>query len=408
MKELLEAARRVRGNAHAPYSGFAVGCALRDGEGRIFAGTNVENAAYPEGICAEAAAIAAMVAAGGRRIRELLVLGPGDRPCPPCGGCRQKIREFALPGCRIHMAAERGGVETRSLEELLPASFALTPPSREPPEERGLWRLRELAQARAPRIALLLGSGLGEIEGALEDADSVDYAELAGFPTPGVPGHAGRVTVGRLAGVPLLCLAGRLHLYEGRGSHPLHVMVRTLAGLGCRLLVVTNAAGSLHPGIGPGSLVRIADHINFQGSNPLVGLRDPGGPPFLDLGDLYDPELGALLEGAAAAIGLPLPSGTYLATLGPSFETPAEIRAFRVLGADLVGMSLVPEAIAARHAGLRVLAISLVTNLAAGLAPSPLDHRQTLEEGRAAAAKLRALLERALPELAGALAREPG
>ena len=178
-------------------------------------------------------------------------------------------------------------------------------------------------------------------------------------------------------------------------------MIRSLRELGCTLLIVTNAAGSLRCDLGPGALVLVRDHINMQGTNPLLGLRDETGPPFLDLSDLYDAGAGERMLEAAAEAGLPLATGVYLATLGPCFETPAEIRAFRALGADLVGMSLVPEALASRACGLRLVALSVVTNLAAGLAPTPLSHEETLAAGEAAGEGLLALLRAALPRLAG-------
>ncbi len=401
MKELLEAARRARERAYAPYSGFAVGAALRTASGRLYAGCNVENAAYPEGLCAEAAAIAAMVAAGEREILEMAILGSGAEPCAPCGGCRQKIAEFADAETRIHMAGTEETVVTATLGELLPHRFALRDAGREnaPPEAAAVVR------ARAPGwnggVALLLGSGLGGIAAALEEAVAIPYAELPGFPEPTVPGHAGELVLGRLAGVPLLCLRGRVHLYEGRGAAAVLPMIRSLRELGCTLLIVTNAAGSLRCDLGPGALVLVRDHLNMQGTNPLLGLRGEKGSPFVDLSDLYDAGAGARMLEAAAEAGIPLATGIYLATLGPCFETPAEIRAFRVLGADVVGMSLVPEAIAARACGLRLVALSVVTNLAAGLAPAPLSHEETLAAGRAAGEGLLALLRAALPRLAG-------
>ncbi len=400
MKDLLEAARRVRRRAWAPYSGFSVGAALRTAGGRIHVGCNIENAAHPEGLCAEAAAIAAMVAAGERRIREILVLG-GAEPCAPCGGCRQKIAEFAPPEARIHMAGTGGVVETATLAELLPRAFALASSGNDGKGEDAAARIRARAPGWRGGVALLLGSGLGAIAEALAEPVRIPYAELEGFPRPTVAGHAGEVVIGTLEEVPLLCLSGRVHLYEGKGAAAVLPMIRTLRDLDCRLLIVTNAVGSLRPDLGPGSLLLVRDHINFQGRNPLLGLADAEGPPFLDLSTVYDEAAAAVLAAAAARAGVPLEAGTYLATLGPCFETPAEIRAFRVLGADVVGMSLVPEAIAARHFGLRVAALAIVTNPAAGLAPGPLSHAETLAVGRAAAERLLALLRVALPVLAG-------
>jgi xanthosine phosphorylase len=219
-----------------------------------------------------------------------------------------------------------------------------------------------------------------------------------------VQGHAGRLVLGSLAGVPVACLSGRAHLYEGVGAAPLNTLVRTLKAIGCQALLLTNAAGSLRPEVGPGSLVLIEDHINLQGINPLAGPNDDHvGPRFVDLSEVYARSLRDVLAAAAQRAGMALPRGIYLATLGPSFETPAEIRAFRALGADLVGMSTVPEAISARHAGLAVAAISIVTNLAAGLASAPLTHAETLAHAAAAADRVGRLLEAALPEIARAL-----
>ncbi len=397
MKDLLEAARRVRARAYAPYSGFAVGAALRTAGGAIHVGCNVENAAFPEGLCAEAAAVAAMVAAGEREIVEILILG-GEEPCAPCGGCRQKIAEFAGPETRVHMAGTEGTVDSLPLAELLPRAFRLA--ARDPHRGKAAARIRARAPDWRGGVAVLLGSGLGAVTDALEDPVTIAYEELEGFPRPTVPGHAGELLLGTLDGVPLLCLAGRAHLYEGHGAAAVLPMVRTLRELGCGLLIVTNAAGSLRPELEPGSLVLVRDHVNFQGTNPLVGLLGAEGPPFLDLSELYDAAAGDLLTEAAARAGVSLETGTYLATLGPCFETPAEIRAFRALGADLVGMSLVPEAIAARYCGLRLTAVSVVTNPAAGLAAGPLSHAETLAAGRAAAGRFLALLRAALPRLA--------
>ena len=218
-------------------------------------------------------------------------------------------------------------------------------------------------------------------------------------------GHAGRLVLGRLGGVPVACLSGRAHLYEGVGPRPLNTLVRTLKAIGCRAILLTNASGSLRPELGPGSLVLIEDHINLQGTNPLVGPNDEAvGPRFVDLTEVYAARLRLAIGSAAAARGIALGRGVYLAVLGPSFETPAEIRAYRALGADLVGMSTVPEAISARHAGLEVAAISVVTNLAAGLAGEPLTHADTLSQSAAAVGRVGDLLEAALPEIARVLA----
>lgn len=403
--DILIAAREARERAYAPYSNFAVGAALRSASGRIFAGCNVENAAYPLGNCAEASAIAAMIAAGERRIVEVAVVGGGEALCSPCGGCRQRLAEFAAAEAPVHIAGPEGVRLTTTVGELLPHGFGPRSLDRtEDTREDAAAVVRGRAPGPLPRIALVLGSGLGDIAAGLEGAVTIGYGDLPGFPRPSVEGHAGRLVLGRLAGVPVICLAGRAHFYEGMGAAPLNTLVRTLAALGCRVLILTNAAGSLRPEVGPGSLVLIDDHINLQGTNPLVGPNESAvGPRFVDLSETYSRRLRSCFLAAAARQGLDLARGIYLATLGPAFETPAEIRAFRVLGADVVGMSTVPEAISARHAGLEVVALSIVTNLAAGLADQPLTHAETLAHAAAAAGKVATLLEAALPEIARAV-----
>jgi xanthosine phosphorylase len=246
-----------------------------------------------------------------------------------------------------------------------------------------------------PRLGLVLGSGLGALADELTEAVTIPYAELPGFRVGTVSGHAGALTLGHLDGVPVACLRGRSHVYEGIDVSAITTPIRTLKLIGAEILVLTNAAGSLRPEAGPGSLVALADHINLQGFNPLIGPNDDEvGPRFPSLSGTYDPDLRAGLHAAADALGTPLHEGVYLAVTGPSFETPAEIRAFRTLGADLVGMSTVPEAIVARHCGLRVAAVSVVTNLAEGMGDSPLSHEQTLAEGERGAAELAPLLRR--------------
>jgi xanthosine phosphorylase len=201
--------------------------------------------------------------------------------------------------------------------------------------------------------------------------------------------------------MPVACLQGRVHLYEGVPAGAVNVLPRTLKALGCEILILTNAAGSLRPEIEPGAIAVIEDHINLLGRNPLAGANDAAvGPRFPDLTEVYDRGLRERARAVAARLGIALRAGVYLATLGPSFETPAEIRAFAALGAELVGMSTVPEAISARHCGLRVLGFSIVTNLAAGLAAGVLSHEETLARAAAAAGRLRALLEGLMEELA--------
>ena len=254
----------------------------------------------------------------------------------------------------------------------------------------------EMLARRAPagvRVGVVLGSGLGAVAEAVAEPVIVGYDELPGFPPPTVAGHAGRAVLGRLGGVPVAVLQGRAHLYEGGGVEALRAPVRALRAAGARILILTNAAGSLRPEVGPGRLMAITDHINLTGTNVLIGPNDPEiGPRFPPLGDAYDPALLAHLRGAARDLGIPLAEGVYLAVSGPSFETAAEIRAFGVLGADAVGMSTVHETIAGRHCGLRVLAVSAITNLAQGLSDEPLGHAQTLRDAERAAGDLARLL----------------
>jgi xanthosine phosphorylase len=246
----------------------------------------------------------------------------------------------------------------------------------------------------APRVGIVLGSGLGAVADAVQDAVSIGYDELPGFPRPTVHGHAGRAVLGRLRGVPVCALMGRAHLYEGGDPGPRVTPVRALAAAGAEVLVLTNAAGSLRPEVGPGRLMAISDHINLTGQNPLAGPNDDTiGPRFPSLAGAYDPALLADLHAGAEELGIELAEGVYLAVSGPSFETPAEIRAFRTLGADAVGMSTVHETILARHAGLRVAAVSAISNLAEGLSDVPLSHEQTLTDAQRAAGDLGRLLE---------------
>jgi xanthosine phosphorylase len=231
-----------------------------------------------------------------------------------------------------------------------------------------------------PRAALILGSGLGVLAEQMADAVAIGFDELPGFPISTVHGHAGQLVMGTLAGVQVVCLKGRGHFYEGYGMGVMTSAVRTLKLLGCEFLFVTNAAGSLRPEVDAGSLVALTDHINFLPGTPMIGPNDERfGPRFFSMANAYDAELRALLQSTAAAQGITLHEGVYIAYPGPNFETPAEIRAFKTLGADVVGMSVVPEVVSARHCGLKVVGVSVVTNLAEGLSPFPLSHEQTLK-----------------------------
>lgn len=253
----------------------------------------------------------------------------------------------------------------------------------------------------APRLGLVLGSGLGGLADAVENATAIPFGDLPGFPVGSVAGHAGRLLLGTLEGTPVVVLQGRAHLYEGTQPSSVAVPVRTVRALGAETIVLTNAAGSINPAAGPGAIMALTDHINMTGLNPLAGPNDDAiGPRFVGLGDTYNIDLRAGLHAAAEAEGVTLHEGVYLAVLGPSFETPAEIRAFRTLGADAVGMSTVPEAIVARHCGLRVAAVSAITNLAEGLGVEPLTHEHTLKNAAIAAEDLQRVLRRFVREQA--------
>jgi xanthosine phosphorylase len=245
----------------------------------------------------------------------------------------------------------------------------------------------------SPRVGVVLGSGLGAVADAVEDPTVVGYEELPGFPRPSVEGHAGRAVLGRIGGVPVVVFQGRAHLYEGGDPEALRVPVRALRAAGASVLILTNAAGSLRPEVGPGSLMAITDHINMTGVNLLAGPNDSSlGPRFPSLRDAYDPVLLDSLRASAVELGISLAEGVYLAVMGPTFETPAEIRAYRTMGADAVGMSTVQETIIARHCGLRVAAVSMITNLAEGMTDEPLSHEQTLRAAQDGAGDMARLL----------------
>jgi purine-nucleoside phosphorylase len=256
--------------------------------------------------------------------------------------------------------------------------------------DKALQQIRERAPSARPRIGVLLGSGWGGITRQLADAQIIPYAELDGFPRAGVAGHAGELWLGRLGTREVAVLSGRRHAYEDGRVDGMKSALRTLRALGVEVLVQTNAAGSLDPAAAPGSLVLISDHLNLAMRSPLVG--ESGSERFVDMVNAYDPALRRCAHEAAVRCGIPLYDGVFAWVLGPQFETPAEIRMLEILGADLVGMSTVPETMIARHAGMRVLAISLVTNLAAGLSEETLSHAYTLAQAEAAAAVAGALL----------------
>lgn len=251
-----------------------------------------------------------------------------------------------------------------------------------------------LRKAR-PAVGLVLGSGLGGFADALEDAVSVDYSEIGGLPTSGVPGHAGKLHLGRLGGVPVAVAQGRIHIYEGRSAREAAALARLFHELGADTAVLTNAAGIVNANLRPGGWMLIADHLNLARQSPLTG-----GPNFVDQSSVYCPELRGLLRAESLELtGRRLPEGVYAWVNGPEYETPAEVRMLRSLGADAVGMSTVPEAIQARALGMRVAALSCLTNYGAGLSATPLSHEEVMEAGRRAAAELFALLERAIPAM---------
>ncbi len=262
-----------------------------------------------------------------------------------------------------------------------------------------------LARTRLrPRIGVVLGSGLGAFAEELAGATRLDYSRIPGFPVSTVESHAGQMYIGASGGVPVAVLAGRLHFYEGYSMDEVTFPVRVLGRMGIRALVITNAAGGISPDYRQGALVLIRDHVNFQGTNPLIGHNDERfGLRFPDMTRAYSDRLRHIARETGARQGMSLAEGVYAAVTGPSFETPAEIRALRTLGADLVGMSTVPEVIVARQMGLEVLGISCVTNLAAGILDQPITHEEVLETGWRVHTQFTALLRGVIPPIAEVL-----
>lgn len=255
--------------------------------------------------------------------------------------------------------------------------------------------------AGTPAIGIVLGSGLGDLADRVESETVIPYQEIAGFPRTTVEGHSGNLVLGSLAGVETAMLQGRFHYYEGRSLASATAPIRALARLGARTIVLTAAAGGVDPKIVPGSIVSITDHLNLIGENPLRGPNDARlGPRFPDMSEVYSARLRGLAIDAARETGVELGFGVYAAVSGPSYETPAEIRMLRVLGADLVGMSVAPEAIVARHMGLEVAAFAIVSNHAAGVSKHPITHAEVLEAGKIAAPKLGALVARFVAKIA--------
>jgi purine-nucleoside phosphorylase len=243
-----------------------------------------------------------------------------------------------------------------------------------------------------PRVAIVLGSGLGAVADAVQSAIRIPLSAIPGFPEPGAPGHKGELVAGTLEGVPVLVQSGRFHLYEGHAPAVVALPTRVFARLGVRTLIVTNAAGGLRPTFRPPTLMLIADHVNLMFRNPLTGPVEQGEERFPDMSDPYDPELRALARDVARSERIPLEEGVYAALLGPSFETPAEIRMLARLGADAVGMSTVPEVIVARSRGIRCLGFSSITNAAAGLSGKKLSHQEVLAAGQEVAGQLERLI----------------
>ena len=253
---------------------------------------------------------------------------------------------------------------------------------------------------RAPGVAVVLGSGLGAFADELSERIEIPYSAIPSWPASTAVGHAGKLVFGRLDGLEVAVMAGRSHLYEGYTPAQVSHGVRVLQKLGARSIVFTNAAGGINLSYSQGALVLISDHINLQGANPLIGPNDDSaGPRFPDMTEAYPAGLRAVARQVANELGIPLAEGVYAAVSGPSFETPAEIRYLRTIGADLVGMSTVPEAIVANYLGMRVLAVSCVTNMAAGILPQKLSHEEVLETGQKVRATLVRFLKALLPRL---------
>ncbi len=274
------------------------------------------------------------------------------------------------------------------------------PPAEQPARLAALEAAVRARTDLVPRVGIVLGSGLGGLADALAEPVAIPFAELPGWPAATAPGHLGRLLLGKLEGVPVVMLQGRFHLYEGNDSGLVVQPVLLMGRLGARTVILTNAAGGLNPAYGAGTLMVIADHINLTGRTPLLGPNaDQIGPRFPDLTDVYAPALRARLHAAAAAEGTALEEGIYVGLLGPSYETPAEVRLFRTFGGDAVGMSTVLEAIACRWAGLQVAGISLVTNPGAGYSGVPLSHEEVLAAGQEAGPRLAGVIQRFVREL---------
>lgn len=264
--------------------------------------------------------------------------------------------------------------------------------------------INNFAPGFVPTLGLILGSGLGSVAEQIKNPIRIPFNELPDFPISTVKGHLGHLILGYIHDIPIACYQGRVHAYEGATKQNFKTFIRTLHLLGCKTLFITNSAGSLRIHVPPGQLVVISDHINFHPSNPLVGPNEEEfGPRFFSMDNAYDKNLRIRFHSIAEQLNIPLIDGVYLSTLGPNFETPAEIRAFRILGADVIGMSTVPEVMVARHCGMRVAAVSVITNFAAGLNDEEITHEGTLHYGQQGATHLSQLLL----ALIGSLSHEP-
>jgi purine-nucleoside phosphorylase len=252
-----------------------------------------------------------------------------------------------------------------------------------------------------PRLGLILGSGLGDFADRVQNAVAIPYSEIPHFPQSTVAGHSGRMVLGTIAGVPVAVMQGRVHAYEGYSMAQVTFPTRVLGLLGVQTLIVTNAAGGINTRYGQGAIVALSDHINLTGANAALGPNDPRfGERFFDMSAAYSPRLRTLARNEATKQGWTLDEGVYIAVLGPSYETPAEIRAFRTLGADLVGMSTVHEVIVARHMGIEVLGLSVVTNMAAGVLDQPINHEEVMETGQRIAQQFTSLLTALIAQMA--------
>lgn len=263
--------------------------------------------------------------------------------------------------------------------------------------------IRKYAPDFNAKTGIILGSGLSAIAEQLTNKVTIPYQAIPGLQTGSVSGHASLLELGLLNGEPVICLKGRIHLYEGASYDAVKTLVRIVKLLGAQNIIITGAVGSLNEEVGPGELINVIDHINFHPGNPLVGPNDESmGPRFIAMERAYDPFVSDTIVDVAARLNIPMTRGVYLSTLGPSFETPAEIRAFRILGADCVGMSVVPEVIVAHHCGLKVGAVAAVTNLAAGMSSAEISHEGTLQYGELGARKLVKIIPEVVKVLANA------